>query len=98
MFFTVSEDSRLIIMKTIDLFLANGLLSIFEQARVDADQDVTVQIDIFLENQRQDEEQFLGHFDPNDNQAVYQAIQLQVCSSISSNEKDVYGSSALFRC
>lgn len=85
-------------MNGICLFLANGLLQIFEQIRSDADHDLNVQMDIFLENQREDEEQFLGHFDPNDNQAVYQAIQLQVCCAISSNEKDLYTSFALFRC
>jgi hypothetical protein len=34
---------------------------------------------VFFEDQKHDEEEFLGHFDPSDNQAVCQAIQLQVC-------------------
>ncbi len=41
--------------------------------------DVNFQIDTFLEDQKRDEDDFLGHFDPSDNQAVCQAIQLQVC-------------------
>jgi hypothetical protein len=61
-------------------FLASGLLSTLEQARIDGDQDLNFQIDIFIEDQKHDEEEFLGHFDANDNQAVCQAIQLQVCS------------------
>ena len=61
------------------LCLANGLLSTLEQARIDADNDLNLQIDIFFENQKRDEADFLGHFDPSDNQAVCQAIQLQVC-------------------
>lgn len=60
-------------------FLANGLLSTLEQARFDGDNDLNFQIDIFFEDQKRDEEEFLGHFDPSDNQAVCQAIQLQVC-------------------
>jgi hypothetical protein len=60
-------------------FLANGLLSTLEQARTDGDHDLNFQIDIFFEDQKRDEEEFLGHFDPSDNQAVFQAIQLQVC-------------------
>ena len=71
------------IIVEIGIFLANGLSSVFEQARIDADDDLNVQIDIFSENQKEDEEQFLGDFDSNDNQAVCQAIQLQVRCSIS---------------
>lgn len=49
-----------------------------EQAREDNDNDLNFQIDIFFEDQKHDEEEFLGNFDSNDNQSVYQAIQLQV--------------------
>jgi hypothetical protein len=61
------------------IFLANGLSSTLEQARNDGDNDLNFQIDIFFEDQKRDEDDFLGHFDPSDNQAVCQAIQLQVC-------------------
>ncbi len=57
----------------------NGLLSTLEQARTDDDNDLNFQIDTFSEDQKHDDEEFLGHFDQNDNQAVCQAIQLQVC-------------------
>ena len=60
-------------------FLANGILSTLEQARTDDDNDLNIQIDIFFEEQKRDEDEFLGNFDPNDKQAVCQAIQLQVC-------------------
>ena len=50
-----------------------------EQARFDNDNDLNLQIDVFFEDQKHDEEEFLVHFDPSDNQAVCQAIQLQVC-------------------
>jgi len=62
-----------------EFILANGLLSTLEQARIDGDNDLNLQIDIFFEEKKRDEEEFLGHFDPSDNQAVCQAIQLQVC-------------------
>lgn len=67
-------------MKNICVFinLANGIISTLEQARIDADQDLADQIDVFFECQKRDEREFLGHFDVNDNQAIYQAIQLQV--------------------
>ncbi|CAF5144271.1 unnamed protein product, partial [Rotaria sp. Silwood1] len=63
----------------IALLNTNGIISILEQARNDNDVDLNFQIDSFFEDQKHDEEEFLGHFDINDNQAVYQAIQLQVC-------------------
>lgn len=59
--------------------LANGLLSTLDQARNDDDADLNFQIENFYEDQKRDEEEFLGNFDQNDHQAVYQAIQLQVC-------------------
>ncbi len=61
------------------MILANGLLLTLEQARIDNDNDLNFQIDIFFEEKKRDEEEFLGHFDPSDNQAVCQAIQLHVC-------------------
>ena len=59
--------------------LANGLLSTLDQARNDDDADLNFQIENFYEDQKRDEEEFLGNFDQSDHQAVYQAIQLQVC-------------------
>lgn len=59
--------------------LANGILSTLEQARADGDEELNVQIDDFFEEQKRDEEEFFGHFDPSNNQAVCQAILLQVC-------------------
>ena len=50
----------------------------WKEARIDGDNDLNFQIETFLEEQKRDEEEFLGHFDPSDNQAVCQAIQLQV--------------------
>lgn len=58
--------------------LANGIISTLEHARIDADEDLNDQIDVFFEYQKRDESEFLGHFDVNDNQAICQAIQLQV--------------------
>jgi hypothetical protein len=66
-------------LKTKRFFLANGILLTLEQARTDGDDDLNIQIDVFFESQKRDEDEFLGNFDPSDNQAVCQAIQLQVC-------------------
>ncbi len=77
-YFIVSEYILVNLFSKIP-FVANGLLSTLEQARIDGDHDLNFQIDVFFEDQKHDEEEFLGHFDPSDNQAVCQAIQLQVC-------------------
>ena len=61
-------------------FLANGFALTLEQARADENEDLDHQLDRFLEDEKRDEGEFLDHFDQNDNQAVCQAIQLQVCS------------------
>jgi hypothetical protein len=53
-------------------------LSLLEDARQDADSDLNIQIDIFLEEQKRDEQDFLHQFDATDSQAICQAIQLQV--------------------
>ena len=45
---------------------------------MDEDDELTYQIDVFYEEKQRDEMYFLGHFDSSDNQAVCQAIQLQV--------------------
>ena len=60
------------------LVVASGFLSTLEQARMDEDDELTYQIDVFYEEKQRDEMYFLGHFDSSDNQAVCQAIQLQV--------------------
>ncbi|CAF0774445.1 unnamed protein product [Adineta steineri] len=67
-----------------NILYSNGFLSILEQARADEDEDIDIQIDSFIEEQQRDEEDFLGHFDQNDNQAVCQAITLQLAT----DEKD----------
>ncbi|CAF0948549.1 unnamed protein product [Rotaria sp. Silwood1] len=71
-----------------NILYSNGIISILEQARNDNNVDLNFQIDSFFEDQKHDEEEFLGHFDINDNQAVYQAIQLQV--SPNSNESALF--------
>ncbi|CAF2466390.1 unnamed protein product [Rotaria sp. Silwood2] len=71
-----------------NILYSNDIISILEQARNDDDVDLNFQIDRFFEDQKDDEEEFFGHFDSNDVQAVYQAIQLQLASS--SNESALF--------
>lgn len=52
-----------------------------EDARADQNEDLNDQLDNFVEHQKQDEAEFIEHFDQTDSQAVLQAIQLQVGSS-----------------
>ncbi|CAF0768302.1 unnamed protein product, partial [Didymodactylos carnosus] len=58
----------------------NGLHDILEQSRSCLDNDLDLQIDIFLDEQKHDEQEFLGQFDQNDALSVCQAIQLQLYS------------------
>ncbi|CAF1232895.1 unnamed protein product [Adineta ricciae] len=71
-----------------NILYANGFALTLEQARADENEDLDHQIDQFLEEQKRDEGEFLDHFDQNDNQAVCQAIQLQLASN--SNESALF--------
>ncbi|CAF0938270.1 unnamed protein product [Rotaria sordida] len=71
-----------------NILYSNGIISILEQAQNDNNIDLNFQIDIFFEDQKHDEEEFLGNFDSNDSQAVYQAIQLQLAPN--SNESALF--------
>ena len=63
--------------------LADGFVPLLEQTKLEDDDDLVTQIEVFYGLEQHDEAEFLQNFDKDDPQAVRQAIELQV-GSISS--------------